>query len=325
MVNLVADRVLETSTTTGTSDFTLSGALTGYRTFSSAFSNSDVVEYAAVAVNLAGNPTGDWEVGYGALNTGTGVIARTTIRASSNSGSKVTFGSGTKYIYANASAALIQLLSYQNGLHIDLSDATTDGAFGGLTADTTAGGVVWQAVDNSAFKKVGTKTKYIPADLWNVTSVTDPASAGTNTAGSLAVRRKLFNNTQKLHCQYQFVFPKSWDGGVINWKAYGMVTGGGSGDIILGLEAVAASHSDDLSALSFGTAVEQTLTTTSTANDLLVTGISGDLTIGGSPADYDEIFLQFYRDGADAADTSAEWFSLIGVDIYYTDDAQTDA
>ena len=39
------DRVQETSTTTGTGDFTLSGAVTGFRTFASRYSTGDTLYY----------------------------------------------------------------------------------------------------------------------------------------------------------------------------------------------------------------------------------------------------------------------------------------
>jgi hypothetical protein len=98
-----ADRVQETSTTTGTGTLTLAGAVTNYRTFNAAFSNGDLVPYAIID---ATNNT--WEVGYGTVGTGT--LARTTVTASSNSGSLVSFGAGTKTVFCNASADLLKNL-----------------------------------------------------------------------------------------------------------------------------------------------------------------------------------------------------------------------
>ena len=48
---VVKDRVQETSTTTGTGTFTLSGAVTGYQTFSSAIGNANTTYYAIDGVS----------------------------------------------------------------------------------------------------------------------------------------------------------------------------------------------------------------------------------------------------------------------------------
>lgn len=86
----IADRVRETSTTTGTGNFTLAGAVAGFRTFASALSVSDTTMYAIVHQSLT-----EWEVGIGTLS-GSTTLARTTVLASSNAGSLVNFSVGTK-------------------------------------------------------------------------------------------------------------------------------------------------------------------------------------------------------------------------------------
>lgn len=92
---LLADRVLETTTTTGTGSFALGGALTGYVTFNSVFSNGDIVFYTA------DNGQGEWEVGYGTVGTGT--LSRTVIE-SSNANALVVFSAGTKRVFCTAPA-----------------------------------------------------------------------------------------------------------------------------------------------------------------------------------------------------------------------------
>lgn len=91
-----ADRVKETSTTTGTGTLTLAGAVTGFRTFDDAFEVGEIVQYAA---ELDGGS--EWEVGYGTLASSS-TLSRDRIIASSNSGSAVSFSSGTKNVFATA-------------------------------------------------------------------------------------------------------------------------------------------------------------------------------------------------------------------------------
>lgn len=99
---LFADRVRETSTTTGTGSFTLSGAMATYQTFSSGIGNNSCYYSIVDPVNNA------WEVGLGTISGGT-TLARTTIIASSNSNSAVSFGSGTKEVACVAPAAFFRM------------------------------------------------------------------------------------------------------------------------------------------------------------------------------------------------------------------------
>jgi|SRR6185503_4169179 len=100
----VADRIKETSTTTGTGTLTLLGAVTGFRSFS-VFTDGDTCYYVIVAVDASGVPTGAWEVGIGTVGgSGTTLARDGTIFASSNSGSLVNFGAGTKHVFVDQPA-----------------------------------------------------------------------------------------------------------------------------------------------------------------------------------------------------------------------------
>jgi len=94
------DRVAETSTTTGTGNFTLSSALTGFRTFNAAFGTNVMFHYVIEAVDGSGVPTGDWEVGQGYLSAST-TLVRVQVERSSNSNALVSFASGTKYVFCS--------------------------------------------------------------------------------------------------------------------------------------------------------------------------------------------------------------------------------
>jgi hypothetical protein len=88
---VIADRVRETSTTTGTGTLTLDGAVTGFRTFSSAIGDTNTCYYT---ITLGS----DYEIGVGTVGAGT--LARTTILKSSNSNNAVNFGAGSKDVFA---------------------------------------------------------------------------------------------------------------------------------------------------------------------------------------------------------------------------------
>jgi hypothetical protein len=92
---IVKDRVQETSTTTGTGTFTLSGANSGFATFSSAIGNGNTTYYAIVGGT-------EWEVGIGTVGAGT--LARTTLLASST-GSAISFSAGIKNVFCTYPAS----------------------------------------------------------------------------------------------------------------------------------------------------------------------------------------------------------------------------
>ena len=100
MALITADRVYDTTTTTGTSALSVSGtAPTGYRTFSAVMTTNDTCYYAAVH-----QTANEWEVGVGTYSS-SNTLTRTTILASSNSNSAVNFSAGTKNVYITMPAA----------------------------------------------------------------------------------------------------------------------------------------------------------------------------------------------------------------------------
>ncbi len=94
MALIIKDRVKETTTTTGTGNVALGGAVSNFVTFSSVLSDSDTTYYAIVDSNNS-----DFEVGLGTYVSSGNTIARTTVLASSNSGSAVSLSAGSKVIF----------------------------------------------------------------------------------------------------------------------------------------------------------------------------------------------------------------------------------
>ena len=92
MALIVADRVQETTNTTGTGAYTLGGAVPGFQTFASEVSNADTVYYS-ITDNV------NFEVGLGTYASSGGTITRTTVFTSSNSNNAVNWGIGTKNIF----------------------------------------------------------------------------------------------------------------------------------------------------------------------------------------------------------------------------------
>lgn len=131
----VHDRVVETTTTTGTGAVTLAGAIIGYRTFTAACTDGDVVRYLIEAVDANGSPTGDWETGTGVFSAATPSVSRDHVIASSNAGALVSLAAGTKRVHLSANAGQLAFRGCQ--VHQITSDFS--GNF------TTATAITWNA------------------------------------------------------------------------------------------------------------------------------------------------------------------------------------
>lgn len=96
-MSLYADRVQETTTTTGTGTITLAGAVLGFRAFQDALAVGDRCRYCITDGT-------DWEVGDGVLDTTT-TLTRENVFSSSNSNALVSFAAGTKVVFVDIPAA----------------------------------------------------------------------------------------------------------------------------------------------------------------------------------------------------------------------------
>jgi len=93
MALITADRVKETSTTTGTGTLTLAGAVNGFKSFAD-IGNGNQCYYAIVGVAVPS----EWEVGIGTYTASGTTLSRDTVLRSST-GSKVSFSAGTKEVF----------------------------------------------------------------------------------------------------------------------------------------------------------------------------------------------------------------------------------
>ena len=136
MALVLADRVKETTTTTGTGTVTLLGASTGYQSFA-AVGNANTTYYT-----IAGQSGSEWEVGIGTYTASGTTLSRDTILASSNSGSVVTLSAGTKDVFVTYPAGRS---IYANGTVLTATNssilpATSGGT--GLSSPGTSGNVL---------------------------------------------------------------------------------------------------------------------------------------------------------------------------------------
>lgn len=114
----MGDRMMETSTSTGTGNMVLLGAVPGYQ---------DISSYGGDPIPYVIEMGTDWETGIGHISAGE--LVRDTMNSSST-GSPVSFGAGTKRVWVGLNSAVtFPLLEYiealEKGVHT-ASASTTD-------------------------------------------------------------------------------------------------------------------------------------------------------------------------------------------------------
>jgi hypothetical protein len=204
MAFVVADRVKETSTTTGTGAIALAGAVAGFQSFASGVGNSNTTYYAVV--NQAAT---EWEVGFGTLDSTSANLARTTVLASSNGGSLVAFTAGTKEVFVTqpATRTLVQasgggttngVLFYTgsgiaaatgaltfNGTDFATAGASTAGSFSTAGASTAGSFSTAGTSTAGSFSTAGTVTATGTATAGSFSTAGTVTATGTATAASL--------------------------------------------------------------------------------------------------------------------------------------------
>jgi hypothetical protein len=171
MALVLANRVQETGTAVTTVSFTLTGAVAGFQTFAT-IGNTNTTFYAAT------DASGNWEVGLGTYLTVGPSLTRTTVYASSNSGSAVTF-SGTVNVF----------VTYPSGRSVNLDASGNVSALGTIASGTWNGSTIPVAYGGTGVTVSSGASSVMLRDANQNVSInrlnqsnTNTAAAGTTTA-----------------------------------------------------------------------------------------------------------------------------------------------
>ena len=156
MAMVFADRVNETTTTTGTGTLSLGGAADGFQGFVVGIGTTNECSYCITDDT-------DWEIGEGTVTDASpDTLSRDTILASSNSDAAVSWSSGTKNVFVVYPAGAVAVTSYTNSTNnrvltsVDSftvngeANLTFDGSVLAATGNITATGTVEPAGDTAA-------------------------------------------------------------------------------------------------------------------------------------------------------------------------------
>jgi len=176
------------------------------------------------------------------------------------------------------------------------------------------------AISGGGGSGVTTSTKriYIPASAM-IPAYTAGCSNLINTETTAArpdISGLYFDDTTAEHAKFFLTMPNLWDKGVINFRVNWTTVGhANAGNVGWDLKAVAVSDNDTIDVV-YGTAVEVIDASLTTAEDLHVSALSGDLTVAGSPANEDTIFFDLYRNTSVGSNMTGD-ATLLGVSIIF--------
>jgi len=132
MAFAVADRVKESTTSTGTGTINLGGTSDGFQTFVSGIGDGNTTYYA-----ISHQTAAEFEVGIGTVtDAATDTLSRDTIISSSNGGSAVDFSAGDKDVIATLPSSKSFIID--NASNTSISANLTATAFSGSGADLTS-------------------------------------------------------------------------------------------------------------------------------------------------------------------------------------------
>ena len=188
---VIADRVRETTTTTGTGTLSLDGAVVGFQAFT-AVGNNNTTYYTIQG-------TTEWEVGIGTYLANK--LSRDTVLSSSNGGSKLLLTAGTKDVFvtlpagktvisvagkvgevtlSNTDISGLGTMSTQNANSVAITGGTINGTTIGATTASTGIFTTLTINDNSTF---GTSNSDTINFVGRINSDFDPATDNTYDLG----------------------------------------------------------------------------------------------------------------------------------------------
>ena len=259
MALVLLDRCQQTASSNTTVSFTLTGAVTGFQSLAGV-GNGNTTYYSAF------DASGNWETGLGTYSTTGPTLTRTTVYASSNSGSAVTF-SGTVNVF----------VTYPSGKSVNLDASGNVTALGTITSGVWNGTTIPVAYGGTGITSPGTAGNLLTS---NGTAWVSSAPAGstiyTRTAFTATAAQTTFSVTYTVGYVEVYVngtLLNAADYTATNGTSIVLAQGRATGDIVETIAFNSFSVANTVSSFSGGT----TGLTPST-------GTTGNVTLGGTLA-----------------------------------------
>ncbi len=289
----------------------------------------------ALGTKTSGNyAAGDAEAGAALTgDTATAFFSAGTIElARGGTGASLTDPNADRIMFWDDSAGATAYLTTASPITISTTtidiDAATESAEGvcelATTTEAATGTDTTRCVTAAGVLAAvtGLETIWVPANAIVPNTTSGCAASNTETTtNDVMIPVCDFDAATDEAAQFTVGFPKNWDEGTITAQ-FSWTAASGTGNAIWGLQCLARSDDDALDT-AFGTA--QTVTDGLTATgDLMISGTTSAITVGGTVAEGDIVWCRAYRDADNGSDTFSADARLVGVRVFYTTNAYTD-
>lgn len=244
-------------------------------------------------------------------------------------------GTTTITSFGTAAAGCSRWITFTGALTLTYN-ATSMILDGAANYTTTAGDVIWAVSEGSGNWRVrifpvsgktvvpnsnGVHKVWIPVEAMTANASIPPAFSSVAVT-SIQFNVLSFDASSIEAAHFTISMPSSWNEGAVTfvpiWSA-----GSSSGDVVWRLNCTAVSN-DDAFPSTFTNGVNST-DTFIVAGDLHRGPESSALTCDGTPAANDLVLFRIIRFATDGGDTLAADANLLGIEVYLTTDAATDA
>lgn len=165
---------------------------------------------------------------------------------------------------------------------------------------------------------------------WPATAITPTVSNGCaalasfeTTAGRQDINYLAFDTSADEHAQWEVVLPKSWNGGTLSFIPVWTVNAAVSTGVAIALQAVGTADNETQDVV-YGTPVVVTDDAQGTAEERLIGGESGAVTLGGTLTYPSAQTFDVFRDTSDGNDDMTQDMWLEGIVLLYTLNAGND-
>ena len=258
----------------------------------------------------------------GASDGGSGYTFGTT-----NKGKRILYMTGTNMVDAGFSSDAMENLvddtTPQLGGDLDVNGNDIVSVSNG-DINLVPNGTGEVQANGSVVKNAGTETIFVPAQaMFGTTTNGADAQAIETTATRPEMKVLDFDPSTIEYAQFSIAMPKSWDLGTITFQAFWSPSSTDTGDMLLGLQGVGVAN-DATSDVTFDAAVDVTDTAGGAVEDVMVSPVSGDVTVKGVAADT-YTYFQVARNATSGSDDFTGDVRLLGIKIFYTTNAANDA
>ena len=259
----------------------------------------------------------------GASDGGSGYTFGTT-----NKGKRILYMTGTNMVDAGFSSAALDNVEEDTsptlGGNLDVSTHTIITSTGNRDINLVPNGTGEVQASGSLVKNVGTETIFVPAQAMFGTTTNGAASESVETTATRPEMKVLdFDPSTIEYAQFSIAMPKSWNLSTLTFQAFWSPSSTDTGDAMIGLQGISVAN-DATSDIAFPAAVNVTDTAGGAVEDVMVSPVSGAVTVT-SAADDTYTYFQVARAATTGGDDFTGDVRLLGIKLFYTTDAANDA